>query len=36
MKNGKPVFLPIPTVLQNALRSLPVSKGTEGDSKYFF
>jgi site-specific recombinase XerD len=36
MKNGKPVFLPIPTVLQDALRSLPVPKGTEGDSKYFF
>lgn len=36
MKNGKPVFLPIPPVLQEALENLPTPKGTIGESKYFF
>lgn len=36
MKNGKPVFLPIPTVLQDALHSLPIPKEMEGVSRYFF
>ena len=36
MKNGKPVFLPIPAFLREALDGLPTPKGTEGKSKYFF
>ncbi len=36
MKNGKPVFLPIPGFLQEALDSLPTPKGTKDTSKYFF
>ena len=36
MKNGKPIFLPIPSILQDALTSLPVPRGTKGESKYFF
>lgn len=36
MKNGKPVFLPIPAFLREALDLLPTPKGTEEKSKYFF
>lgn len=36
MKNGKPVFLPIPAVLRDALGTLPTPKETRGESKYFF
>jgi integrase len=36
MKNGKPVFLPIPAFLREALDSLPTPKGTEEKSRYFF
>lgn len=36
MKNGKPVFLPIPPVLREALEALPTPKGTVGESKHFF
>jgi integrase len=36
MKNGKPVFLPIPPVLKEALEGLPTPNGTVGESKYFF
>lgn len=36
MKNGKPVFLPIPAFLWEALDSLPTPKGTEGTSMHFF
>ena len=36
MKNGKPIFLPIPPELEEALASLPEPKGTTGPSKYFF
>ena len=35
MKNGKPVFLPIPSVLRE-LDALPTPKETRGESKYFF
>ncbi len=36
LKNGKPVFLPIPDLVEKALRSLPDPKGTNRESKYFF
>lgn len=36
MKNGKPVFLPMPPVLRKALDTLPTPKETKGESKYFF
>ncbi len=36
MKNGKPIFLPIPTVVSNVLEALPEPKGTNGHSKYLF
>lgn len=36
MKNGKPVFLPIPAFLRETLDSLPTPKCTEGTSKHFF
>lgn len=36
MKNGKPVFLPIPAFLREVLDSLPTPKGTEGTPKHFF
>ncbi len=36
MKNGKPVFLPIPPVLKESLENLPTPKGTIKESKYFF
>ncbi len=36
MKNGKPVFLPIPPLLRETLDTLPKPKGTCGESKYFF
>lgn len=36
MKNGKPVFLPIPPFLKGSLDNLPTPKGTSGQSKYFF
>ena len=35
-KNGKPVFLPIPPALTAALDCVPVPKGTQGESRYFF
>jgi integrase len=35
MKNGKPVFLPIPSMLRDALHGLPIPKRTIGASKYF-
>jgi integrase len=35
-KSGKPVFLPMPPALLEALRSLPVPTSTEGESKHFF
>ena len=36
MKNGKPIFLPIPSILCDVLDALPEPKGTKGESKYFF
>ena len=36
MKNGKPVFLPIPPILSETLNGLPKPKGTEGESRHFF
>jgi integrase len=36
MKNGRPIFLPIPPVLRNILESLPQPKGTKGESNYLF
>jgi site-specific recombinase XerC len=36
MKNGKPIFLPIPPVLGDVLDALPEPKGTKGQSRYFF
>jgi site-specific recombinase XerD len=36
MKNGKPVFLPVPLDLQFALDAVPIPRGTTGESKYFF
>jgi integrase len=36
MKNGKPIFLPIPPVLKETLEALPTPKGAVGASKYFF
>jgi integrase len=36
IKNGKPVFLPIPAFLREALDGLPTPRATEGQSKYFF
>ena len=36
MKNGKPIFLPIPSVLLTFLDALPRPKGTIGQSKYLF
>ena len=36
MKNGKPIFLPIPPVLGDILDALPEPKGTQGRSRYFF
>lgn len=36
MKNGKPVFLPIPAVLRDALTTLPTPKETKGESRDFF
>jgi site-specific recombinase XerD len=36
MKNGKPIFLPIPPVLCDVLDALPEPKGTNGQSKYLF
>jgi site-specific recombinase XerD len=36
MKNGKPIFLPIPPILRNVLSGLPVPKGTNGESRYLF
>jgi hypothetical protein len=36
IKNGKPIFLPIPDFLEEALDSLPSPKGIQGTSKYFF
>jgi site-specific recombinase XerD len=35
-KNGKPIFLPIPYELKEALDIVPVPQGTKGASKYFF
>jgi len=35
-KSGKPVFLPIPEFLKDALDNLPLPKGTERASKRFF
>jgi hypothetical protein len=32
MKNGKPIFLPIPPELEEALAKLPEPKGTIGQS----
>ena len=36
MKNGKPIFLPIPPVLRDILNALPEPKRTQGQSRYFF
>jgi integrase len=36
LKNGKPVFLPIPDLVLDALGSLATPKGTVGESEYFF
>jgi integrase len=36
MKNGKPVFLPLPAMLINVLDGLPEPKGTTGQSRYLF
>ena len=36
LKNGKPVWLPVPPDLQKALDRVPVPRGTVGESKYFF
>ena len=35
-KNGKPIKLPVHAELQSALDMLPVPRGAEGESKYFF
>jgi integrase len=36
MKNGKPIFLPLPPVLSTVLEGLPEPKGPNGQSKYLF
>ena len=36
VKNGKPIFLPIPPVLRDVLDALPQPKGTKGRSKHLF
>ncbi len=36
LKNGKPVFLPIPPILQGALEMVPAPKGAIGEPKYYF
>jgi site-specific recombinase XerD len=36
MKNGKPIYLPVPPEMQAALDALPVPQGTIGESKHFF
>jgi integrase len=36
MKNGKPIFLPIPPLLCDILDVLPEPKATKGESKYLF
>lgn len=35
-KNGKPVFLPIPQQLKDALDAAPLPRGLTGESKHFF
>jgi site-specific recombinase XerD len=35
-KNGKPVFLPIPRELKDALDCVPLPRGISKDSRYFF
>jgi integrase len=35
-KNGKPIFLPLPAVLLDALEQLPRPRAAEGESKYYF
>jgi site-specific recombinase XerD len=35
-KNGKPVFLPIPQQLKDALDAAPLPRGLQGESKHFF
>lgn len=35
-KSGKPVFLPIPDEMKQALDIVPVPRGTKGESKHFF
>jgi integrase/recombinase XerC len=35
-KSGKPVFLPIPHLLKDALDSTPLPRGLKGESKHFF
>jgi site-specific recombinase XerD len=35
-KSGKPVFLPIPHLLKEALDSTPLPRGLTGESKHFF
>lgn len=35
-KSGKPVFLPIPQEMKDALDCAPIPKQTDGESKYFF
>ena len=35
-KSGKPVFLPIPNEMAEALDALPSPKGCEGESRYYF
>jgi site-specific recombinase XerD len=36
MKNGKPVFRPIPHFMEQALAELPLPKSTKGESQHFF
>jgi integrase/recombinase XerC len=35
-KSGKPVFLPIPQQLKDALDATPIPRGIKGESKHFF
>lgn len=35
-KSGKPVFLPIPDEMKQALDIVPIPRGTKGESKHFF
>jgi site-specific recombinase XerD len=35
-KSGQPVFLPVPSDMKAALDSVPIPRGTSGESRYFF